>query len=92
MHLFEFGKTYHPQASGYREEEHCTLYMTGKKTEPGWRTKSVDNDFFDLKGLTIAVLKWCGLNDISIQQTEQIGYFTVKTGKQNIGFLQEVSA
>ncbi|MGL1311198.1 hypothetical protein ACSTKO_24545, partial [Vibrio parahaemolyticus] len=41
---------------------------------------------------TIAVLKWCGLNDISIQQTEQIGYFTVKTGKQNIGFLQEVSA
>ncbi|MEQ1399750.1 hypothetical protein, partial [Salmonella enterica] len=63
-----------------------------KKTEPGWRTKSVDNDFFDLKGLTIAVLKWCGLNDISIQQTEQIGYFTVKTGKQNIGFLQEVSA
>ncbi|MCA6440221.1 MAG: phenylalanine--tRNA ligase subunit beta [Sediminibacterium sp.] len=92
LHLFEFGKTYHPQASGYREEEHCTLYMTGKKTEPGWRTKSVDNDFFDLKGLTIAVLKWCGLNDISIQQTEQIGYFTVKTGKQNIGFLQEVSA
>ncbi|MFW1410950.1 hypothetical protein ACEWAY_23755, partial [Vibrio parahaemolyticus] len=63
LHLFEFGKTYHPQASGYREEEHCTLYMTGKKTEPGWRTKSVDNDFFDLKGLTIAVLKWCGLND-----------------------------
>lgn len=91
LQLFEFGKTYHPQESGYREEEHCTLYITGKKNEQGWRTKAVNNDFFDLKGITTAVLQWCGLQHISIQETEQVGYFTVKAGKQNLGFLQEVS-
>jgi phenylalanyl-tRNA synthetase beta chain len=91
LQLFEFGKTYHPHESGYREEEHCTLYITGKKTEQGWRTKAVNNDFFDLKGLTTAVLQWCGLHIISIQETEQPGYFTVKSGKQTLGFLQEVS-
>ena len=91
LQLFEFGKTYHPQESGYSEEEHCTLFVTGKKMEQGWRTKAVNNDFFDLKGLTTAILQWCGLAHIGIQETEQLGYFTVKAGKQTLGFLQEVS-
>lgn len=91
LQLFEFGKTYHPQEAGYREEEHCTLFITGKKNAQGWRTKASNIDFFDLKGIATALLQWCGLPNIVIQETAQLGYFDVKANKQNLGFLQEVS-
>ncbi|WP_456460754.1 phenylalanine--tRNA ligase subunit beta [Lutibacter sp.] len=61
LKFFEFGKTYHHFESGYAEQKHLTLFITGKRTKDGWNITQKKSDFFYLKGIVTALLQRLGI-------------------------------
>ncbi len=64
LKFYEFGKTYHKYESGYQEDKHLTLFVTGNKTKDSWNTQTQTSDFFYLKGIITAMLSRIGLNNL----------------------------
>ncbi|MBA6154938.1 phenylalanine--tRNA ligase subunit beta [Tenacibaculum sp. S7007] len=64
LKFYEFGKTYHKYESGYQEDKHLTLFVTGNKTQDSWNTETQTSDFFYLKGIITAMLSRLGLNSL----------------------------
>jgi len=61
LRFFEFGRTYSTSGPGkYSEPEHLCLYITGKNSEDGWRTKASGADFYVLKGIVAKILHLLG--------------------------------
>jgi phenylalanyl-tRNA synthetase beta chain len=73
LQLFEFGKTYNTTSKGkYEEQQHLSIYITGKKHADGWKVKAEKTDFYFAKGVfekTIAIL---GLKISSYAQVSNI--------------------
>jgi phenylalanyl-tRNA synthetase beta chain len=61
LKLFEFGKTYHNQPSGYEENKHLTLIVTGNRLMETWTTAQKPSDFFLFKGYVNAILSRLGI-------------------------------
>jgi phenylalanyl-tRNA synthetase beta chain len=62
LRFFEFGKTYHSGESGkYKEEQHLSLYLTGKKTDDGWKAKAEKADFYFIKALIEKITALLGI-------------------------------
>jgi phenylalanyl-tRNA synthetase beta chain len=64
LKLFEFGKTYHKLLSGYQENSHLTLLMTGNIETESWTKPQKPSDFFLFKANVLAVLDRLGLTNI----------------------------
>lgn len=62
LKLFEFGKTYHNLPSGYEENKHLTLFVTGNRTEENWVQTQQKSDFFLFKGYINSILSRVGLD------------------------------
>lgn len=70
LKLFEFGNTYHAKgirskedpASGYYEEEHLSLFITGKRTVANWNTPAGESSFYLLKSYAEMLLKRLGFD------------------------------
>ncbi len=62
LKLFEFGKTYHKFPSGYEENKHLTLFVTGNRNEENWSQTQQKSDFFLFKGYINAFLSRIGLD------------------------------
>jgi phenylalanyl-tRNA synthetase beta chain len=63
LRFFEFGKTYSTKKAGqYDEQERICLLISGSTTEGSWKTKSVESDFYYLKGLVQTLLQVVGIN------------------------------
>ena len=56
LKFYEFGKTYHKYESGYQEDKHLTLFVTGNRTQDSWKTGTEKADFFYLKGIVTNLL------------------------------------
>ncbi len=64
LKLFEFGNCYFSKgthykddpASNYYEEEHLSIFLTGKKQVPNWITRDVNTSFFQLKAYVENIL------------------------------------
>ncbi|MBD3724849.1 MAG: phenylalanine--tRNA ligase subunit beta, partial [Flavobacteriaceae bacterium] len=61
LKLFEFGKTYHKLPSGYEENKHLTLFMTGNRNDESWAQTQQKSDFFLFKGYVMSILSRIGL-------------------------------
>jgi len=62
LQLFEFGKTYQTSAVGdYQEQQHVSIYITGKKHLDGWKEKSAKADFYYAKGIFEKIIALLGL-------------------------------
>jgi phenylalanyl-tRNA synthetase beta chain len=62
LQFFEFGKTYHTGEQGkYTEEQHLSLYLTGKRTADGWKAKGEKADFFFVKALIEKITALIGI-------------------------------
>lgn len=61
LKLFEFGKTYHNFPSGYEEQKHLTLFLTGNRNQETWTASQKPTDFFLFKGYVNAVLERLGI-------------------------------
>jgi phenylalanyl-tRNA synthetase beta chain len=66
LKLFEFGKSYHHFESGYEEQKHLTLFVTGNRTAAHWNLAQKPSDFFYMKGVVQALLQRLGIPNIKI--------------------------
>ncbi|MGG8497460.1 phenylalanine--tRNA ligase subunit beta [Tenacibaculum sp. TC6] len=64
LKFFEFGKTYHKYESGYQEDKHLTLLVTGNKSKESWKVKTQVSDFFYLKGIVTTLLTRLGIDSL----------------------------
>ncbi len=64
LKLYEFGKTYHKYESGYQEDKHLSVFITGNRTKDSWTTPSKSSDFFYGKGVVTSVLERLGLQNL----------------------------
>ncbi len=67
LKFFEFGKTYHKFPSGYEEQKHLTMFITGNRNQESWTNAQKPTDFFLFKGYVNAVLSRLG-----IQKTQNL--------------------
>jgi len=70
LKFFEFGKTYHHFESGYSEQKHLTLFVSGNRTKESWNTSKKASDFFYLKGVVTTLLQRLGIHKIKTTPTK----------------------
>lgn len=70
LKFFEFGKTYHKFESGYSEQKHLTLFVTGNRTKDSWNVSQQVSDFFYTKGIVTTVLSRLGINNLKTTPTK----------------------
>ncbi|PCH49276.1 MAG: phenylalanine--tRNA ligase subunit beta [Flavobacteriaceae bacterium] len=70
LKFFEFGKTYHHFESGYSEQKHLTLFVSGNRTKDSWNISQKSSDFFYLKGIVSALLQRLGIRNIKTTPTK----------------------
>ena len=70
LKFFEFGKTYHKFESGYSEQKHLTLFVTGNRSKERWNIQSKVSDFFYLKGIVTSILLRFGVDKIKTKPTK----------------------
>ena len=62
LQFFEFGKTYSTTDIGkYNEQQHISIYITGKKNADGWKGKGEKADFYFAKGICEQISTLLGL-------------------------------
>ena len=64
LKFYEFGKTYHKYESGYQEDKHLTLFVTGNRTKDSWNTATTTSEFFYLKGIITSLLERVGFSNV----------------------------
>ncbi|AUC14813.1 phenylalanine--tRNA ligase subunit beta [Tenacibaculum sp. SZ-18] len=64
LKFFEFGKTYHKFESGYEEQKHLTLFITGNRAKDTWKLENKLADFFYLKGVIKSLFERLGLTNL----------------------------
>ena len=82
--IFESGKTYHKYETGYTEQKHLTLFVSGKRTKDSWITASNPSDFFYLKGVVSTVFAKLGITKVKTSPTKNDVFsegITVSLGK-----------
>jgi len=70
LKFFEFGKTYHKFESGYSEQKHLTLFVSGSRSKERWNVVQKKSDFFYLKGIVMALLQRLGINKTKTTPTK----------------------
>ena len=70
LKFFEYGKTYHKFESGYSEQKHLTLFVSGNRTKDSWNTPQKTSDFFYLKGVVETVLQRLGILNVKVTPTK----------------------
>ena len=70
LKFFEFGKSYHKFESGYAEQKHLTLFVSGTRLKERWNVVKKTSDFFYLKGVVIAVLNRLGIDKLKTTPTK----------------------
>ena len=61
LKLFEFGKSYHNLATGYEEQKHLTLFVSGNRNPESWNLPEKPTDFFLFKGYIEAIVARLGI-------------------------------
>ncbi|WP_372795632.1 phenylalanine--tRNA ligase subunit beta [Lutibacter sp.] len=70
LKFFEFGKTYHHFESGYSEQKHLTLFVSGNRTKDSWNLSQRSSDFFYVKGIVSALLQRLGVQNVKTTPTK----------------------
>ncbi|MCH3885302.1 phenylalanine--tRNA ligase subunit beta [Tenacibaculum aquimarinum] len=70
LKFFEFGKTYHKFESGYQEDKHLTLFVTGNRAKDSWRTAAQPSEFFYLKGIVNLLFSKLGFSKMKSTPTK----------------------
>lgn len=70
LKLYEFGKTYHKYESGYQEDKHLTLFVSGNRSKERWNTPSKTSDFFYIKGIITNLLNRLGFSNLKASPTK----------------------
>jgi phenylalanyl-tRNA synthetase beta chain len=63
LKLYEFGKTYHKMPSGYDENKHLTMFISGNSAPENWLSENTKSSFFQFKGYLNTVFSRIGLEN-----------------------------
>ncbi len=75
LQFFEFGKTYSTAEIGkYEEQQHISIYITGKKNTDGWKGKGDKADFYFAKAICekIATLLGISITGYAIETDDKL--------------------
>lgn len=61
MRAYEFGKTYIKTANGYAEQQHLTLFITGKQQGESWHGVQKNSSYYNIKSMVENLLKKAGV-------------------------------
>lgn len=61
LKFFEFGTTYGNSENGFIEDQHLSLFVTGKKQDESWNSEKGEVNFFYLKTFVQQILKLSGI-------------------------------
>jgi phenylalanyl-tRNA synthetase beta chain len=90
--FFELGKVYGKSSKGsYYESEQLAIYLSGKQTQDGWRTKGVEQDFFVAKGMVQSLFELLGIVNYTFK-TNAASAIDLVVDKKVIGQLQIVAS
>ncbi len=64
LKFFEFGNTYHKYESGYTENKHLSIIITGARDKDNWKVNNSSSDIFYLKGMIKSLLERLGINKL----------------------------
>ncbi len=64
LQFFEFGNTYHNYESGYTENKHLTIFVTGNRTQNSWVGSQKQTDFFYFKAIIEHLLLRLGVQKL----------------------------
>ncbi len=70
LRLFEYGKSYHHFESGYEEQKHLTLFLSGNRSSENWTSPQKSTDFFLFKGYIDAILSRLGIDKIKAEPVQ----------------------
>ena len=70
LKFFEFGKTYHKFESGYSEQKHLTIFVSGNRNKESWNVAQKTSDFFYLKGIVTTLLSRLGIQNLKTSPTK----------------------
>jgi phenylalanyl-tRNA synthetase beta chain len=87
LQFFEFGKTYQTgEANKYIEQQHLSLYLTGKRNADGWKVKEEKTDFYFVKGLVEKITSLLGIkiSGYVLQENDKLENAVVATVKNEI--------
>lgn len=70
LKMFEFGNTYHKYDSGYAEDKHLSIAVTGKRTNDHWAQANKASDIFYLKGIVKSLMERLGITGLKYGKTE----------------------
>ena len=70
LKLFEFGKSYHHFSSGYNEQKHLSLIVSGNRVAESWTNPEKPSDFFLFKGYVEAIFSRLGISKGSSKPVE----------------------
>ncbi len=71
LRLFEFGKTYLKHNTGFQEDTHLSLFVTGNQFENNWSVTNAPSGFYYLKGLSEAILSRIGVQGYQQVETKE---------------------
>jgi phenylalanyl-tRNA synthetase beta chain len=70
LKFFEFGKSYHKFESGYSEQKHLTLFVSGNRSKERWNVTPKTSDFFYIKGVVSTILQRLGIKNVKTMPTK----------------------
>lgn len=72
--IFEIGRVYLKENSGYGEPEYFGCLVTGRREDVYWKAKREESDLFEIKGAVAALTDSLGLGAISLEPAAGPGY------------------
>jgi phenylalanyl-tRNA synthetase beta chain len=95
LQFFEFGKTYSTAKPGvYDEQEHVSLYVTGKTKNDTWKGKGTESDLYYIKGTLQRIfdlLGWDGILFSASVQNKSDYSMQVTIGEKPVAMLGAVN-
>ena len=70
LKMFEFGNTYHKYDSGYAENKHLSIVLSGKRTSDHWAQANKVSDVFYLKGIVKSLMERLGITGLKYARTK----------------------
>jgi phenylalanyl-tRNA synthetase beta chain len=92
LSLFEFGKTYTLDGTGYRETPCLALWITGNAQPAQWNRPAWSSDIFYLKGVVQGLLEAGGIEKVSLEYDDERNQVQWKWKKRVLATVAAVDA
>jgi len=95
LRLFEFGKVYNKYPSGYHEERHLSITITGRRLPESWNNAADKVSFSDLRTAVERVIASLGIRGVQFKGAAHpihMDAVEVSLGKISLGIMGGLSA